>query len=304
MDGLAGRLGRAWPLAAAGALLAGALAAPLGATVTAADAGGAKKNKTDLVPVEIVSSEITHPDAYSLDIEVDWPDTPKKYEGGAAHVVTLLGESAGEIEVVEEWELETMASGRGLFGTVGLTITHPGFDPADYDGLLVTASVRYDKGEQSALDYELASADTEPVGADGGVDIDRCKVYKPNADLSGCTIRGVNLQQADLHGVNLDEATITHGNWQAINLNGATLKGATINQMNFDRISAGVCTRMEGAKVRNATLSNSGFRHADLLNANFRGSTILSSSVDLNLAALKNTTMPDGSVVKDNGVRC
>lgn len=299
MDRKSGSRGRVWSMAAV--LLAGALAAPL---VTLAAGPDAAKKKVVLDPVEIVSSSLHINDEDALDIAVSWPPTPKKYMGEVKHDVTLIGGSGGERVVIKTWDLDAEAADRGLMGEIRLPIGDPEFDPADYDELLVTASVRYDKGEQSALDYELASADTEPVGQDGGLDTDRCKVYKPGADLSGCTISGVNLSRADLHGVNLDNALISNGDWRAINLNGATMKAATINQMNFDRLSAGVCTQMEGAKVRNATLANSGFRHADLLNANFNGTVIKNASVDLTLAALRNTTMPDGSVVKNNGVSC
>ena len=88
-------------------------------------------------------------------------------------------------------------------------------------------------------------------------------------ELQEAKLQGVNLQEADLQGANLEGADLQRANLQGANLEGAklqrtNLEGAELQETNLQR------TNLEGAKLQGANLQRTNLEEAKLQGANLQ----------------------------------
>jgi hypothetical protein len=103
----------------------------------------------------------------------------------------------------------------------------------------------------------------------------------PLISLEETDIRGVDLDEEDLHGANLKNAMMASTNLKEANLRGANLSGAWLPD-----------TNLKGADLRGADLEETRFFRADLEGAKVE-------SADLEDAYLNDATMPNGRKRED-----
>ena len=100
----------------------------------------------------------------------------------------------------------------------------------------------------------------------------------PNADLSGCDLRGVTLTGeyggVNLAGAKLTGSTLTQLNLAGARLNGVDLTGATIAQTSFN------AARLSGAKLDQTQISRSSFYYAAMTGVGLTGAQVSFTAFD------------------------
>ncbi|NES87252.1 MAG: protein kinase [Moorea sp. SIO2B7] len=131
----------------------------------------------------------------------------------------------------------------------------------------------------------------------------------------GCSLRGVNLEKANLVGANLEGADLANANLGGANLHRARLQGANLPYANLNRAILknadlsganlkGVNLKnadlwdahLMGANLNNANLSNAILNEAEFWNANLGDAKL--KSTYLQGINLQGATMPDGRKFK------
>lgn len=146
------------------------------------------------------------------------------------------------------------------------------------------------------------------------------------ADLNGADLTGANLSGADLRGVNLSRANLSRADLSQSDLRGSNLRGAKIISANLGQANLWGAD-LNGADLRGTDLGGTNLSRASLILANMSeadlfvadllgtnlsganlGQAILSGALNLTTTqleqaeSLQSATMPDGIVLKGEGV--
>ncbi|EFN56912.1 hypothetical protein CHLNCDRAFT_51710 [Chlorella variabilis] len=98
------------------------------------------------------------------------------------------------------------------------------------------------------------------------LDLRFCKFA--GANLSGKTLSGAYMNEADMSGANMREVVLTKAYAVGANLRGADLTNAVIDRVAFDGVD------LEGAQLVNAVITGTTFTGANLKDANFEDALI------------------------------
>ena len=122
-------------------------------------------------------------------------------------------------------------------------------------------------------------------------EIDRHELYKASETLN--SIQFLNIESANLFGINLHGISLTFANLSEANLSGANLNGANLSEANLSGANLREANlsgaNLREAKLHEANLSGANLRKADLSGANLRGANL--SGADLSGANLIRTNL-------------
>lgn len=90
---------------------------------------------------------------------------------------------------------------------------------------------------------------------------------------SGCNLAGVDLEKADLRGVDLSNANLVRADLEKANLSGANLSGANLSGADLEEANLSGAN-LRGANFTGADLEDAIFTGADVTGANFTGAKL------------------------------
>jgi uncharacterized protein YjbI with pentapeptide repeats len=90
----------------------------------------------------------------------------------------------------------------------------------------------------------------------------------------GCNLQGVDLERADLRGVNLSNANLTGADLEKADLSDANLSGANLTNADLEEAN------LTGANLQNANLTRADLEDANLTNANVTGANFTGADLD------------------------
>lgn len=159
----------------------------------------------------------------------------------------------------------------------GATKTHPDQERLDMLRHVAENHVRWLQSDgKDGRRANLSNQDLSGISLRG--------VYLPEANFRSANLTGTDFSEADLQGADFSEAQLDHTNFRDAKLDGANFSRAVANHAYFDRASLVEANfshvSMEGAsapeadfsgvKFRDAVLSQSDFTKAKMLHANMR----------------------------------
>lgn len=118
-------------------------------------------------------------------------------------------------------------------------------------------------------DSSLAQAPVAPTPSVGNA----LSQLLATGQCSGCNLAGVDLEKADLRGVDLSNANLVRADLEEVNLSGANLRGADLTGADLERANLSGAN-LRGANLPGADLEDAIFTGADVTGANFTGAKL------------------------------
>jgi uncharacterized protein YjbI with pentapeptide repeats len=150
----------------------------------------------------------------------------------------------------------------------------------------------------SRLDSSRKRSVLEFLYESGLITKDRAIVNLEGADLSGVDLRRANLTDADLHGINLTEADLSGSDLRGANLRGANLRAAYLRATDI------MGANLSAANLREANLRAAYLRTADLSLADLTGADLREANprtlYDLGVVMLVGAKLQDANLSSAN----